>query len=297
MERYEIETFLALAEELHFTRTAERLLVSPGRVSQTIKKLERRVGGALFERSNRHVALTPVGRQLYADLLPAYRQVQQAVAEASAAFRGLGGVLRVGFTTAWSGDLFVRAAQEFGAHHPRCVVDLKEATYGAALAALQGGDVDLLLAEPPVEDPAIVVGPVLFSEPRALLVPAHHPLAAQETASLEDLAVLPLITAAGVSPAWHDAYFPRRTPQGRPVEHAVAVAGWQEMLSLVGAGRGATVSTVRAGRYYGRPDIAFVPFDDAPTVDGVLMWRRDGVSAELRAFVEMVVGLGSGSAG
>ncbi|MET7345564.1 LysR family transcriptional regulator [Streptomyces sp. NPDC087866] len=58
MERYEIETFLALAEELHFARTAERLQVSPGRVSQTVKALERRIGGALFERSSRHVALT-----------------------------------------------------------------------------------------------------------------------------------------------------------------------------------------------------------------------------------------------
>lgn len=296
MERYEIETFLALAEELHFTRTAERLLVSPGRVSQTIKKLERRVGGALFERSNRHVALTPVGRQLHAELLPAYRQIQQAVANASAAFRGLGGLLRVGFTTAWSGDLFVRAAQEFSSRHPRCVVDLKEATYGAALAALQAQDVDLLLAEPPVEDPAIVVGPVVFSEPRALLVPASHPLANQETASMEDLAVLPLITAAGVSPAWHDAFFPRRTPQGRPIRHAVAVAGWQEMLSLVGAGRGATVSTVRAGSYYGRPDIAFVPLDNALPVDGALMWRKGGDSAELQAFVEIVLALGPGAA-
>jgi DNA-binding transcriptional LysR family regulator len=54
VERYEIETFLTLAEELHFTRTAERLLVSRGRVSQTVKKLERRIGGALFERSSHH---------------------------------------------------------------------------------------------------------------------------------------------------------------------------------------------------------------------------------------------------
>ncbi|MEV0097275.1 LysR family transcriptional regulator [Streptomyces sp. NPDC050738] len=252
MERYEIATFLALAEELHFTRTAERLLVPPGRVSQTIKKLERR---------------------------------------ASAACRGLGGVVRVGFTTAWSGDLIVRAAERFGSRHPRCSIELRDVTYSAALAALQGEDVDLLIAEPPVEDPAIAVGPVLFSETRALLVPSDHPLAARESASLEDLAVLPLITAAGVSPAWHDAFFPRRTPQGRPVRHGVAAAGWQEILSLVGAGQGATVSTVRAAHYYGRPDITFVPFDDAPPVEGALMWRKSDHSAGLQAFIETLVGL------
>ena len=70
LERYELETFLTLAEELHFGRTAERTHVSTARVSQTIKKLERRVGAPLFNRTSRHVELTPIGRQLYDDLTP-----------------------------------------------------------------------------------------------------------------------------------------------------------------------------------------------------------------------------------
>ena len=61
LERYELETFLTLAEELHFGRTAERTHVSTARVSQTIKKLERRVGAPLFNRTSRHVELTPSG--------------------------------------------------------------------------------------------------------------------------------------------------------------------------------------------------------------------------------------------
>ncbi|GAA3164734.1 LysR family transcriptional regulator [Nonomuraea salmonea] len=73
MELRDIEIFLTLAEELHFGRTAERLHVTPARVSQAVKKQERRIGAALFERSSRAVALTPIGRQLFADLAPAYR--------------------------------------------------------------------------------------------------------------------------------------------------------------------------------------------------------------------------------
>ncbi|MGY0021332.1 LysR family transcriptional regulator [Streptomyces sp. YJ-C3] len=258
MERYEIETFLTLAEKLHFARTAERLLVSPGRVSQTIKQLERRIGGALFERSSRHVALTPVGQHLHAELLPAHQQIQRALANASAACAGFSGAMRIGFTAPWSGTLIVRAAEAFTSRHPQCTVELQEVTYNAAIAALQGEDADLVVAEPPVEDPAITVGPVVFSEPRALLVPAGHPLASRETVSLEDLAALPLITAVGVSRVWRDAFFPRRTPQGRPIRHGPAGAGWQEILSLVGAGQGATVTAARAGRYHGRPDIVYV---------------------------------------
>lgn len=117
-ERYEIETFLTLADELHFARTAERLCVSPGRVSQTIKALERRVGGALFERSSRRVTLTEAGRRFRDDLLPAYRQVQRAFADARSRFLDVSGVLRLGFTAPWAGELLVRAGDTLTARPP-----------------------------------------------------------------------------------------------------------------------------------------------------------------------------------
>ncbi|MFJ6850412.1 LysR family transcriptional regulator [Streptomyces sp. NPDC091271] len=291
MERHEIEIFLALAEELHFARTAQRLRISPGRVSQTIKALERRIGGALFERSSRHVALTPVGRQLCADLAPAYRRMQQAIAHAMAASEEVSGALRVGFTAPWSGRLLVQAADAFSRRYPRCAVELQGATYNAVFDALREKEVDLVIAEPPVEGPGVTVGPVVFSEPRALLVPASHSLAARETVSLEDFAHLPLITATGVSQAWREAHFPRRTPQGRCIEHGPAAADWEGVLSLVGAGRGATIASLRAEQYHGRPDIVYVPLSDAPPIDYALMWRDGGMAPGLRAFVQTVVEL------
>ncbi|WP_067473969.1 LysR family transcriptional regulator [Actinomadura hibisca] len=297
MERYEIETFLTLAKELNFTRTAERLLVSPGRVSQMIKKLERRLGGALFERSSHHVALTPVGRQWYAELQPARQQMQRAIDNAAAAFAGISGALRVGFTTPWSGALIMQAAKAFNSRHPRCTVELHAVTYNAAIATLQGEDVDLVVAALPIDDPTITVGPLVFSDTRALAVPAHHPLAARETVSLEDLAVLPLITAAGIPRAWREAHFPRRTPQGHPIRHEATAAGWQEILSLVGAGQGATVATVCAGRYHGRPDVVYVPFDGAPLVDYALMWCGAGDTVGFRKFVQTVVEFAPHTAG
>ena len=93
MEKHEIETFLALAEELHFGHTAARLRVSTARVSQTIQRLERRIGAPLFARTSRTVALTPIGRQFRDDLAPAYRGMLDALSSAVAAGR----TLRVGF--------------------------------------------------------------------------------------------------------------------------------------------------------------------------------------------------------
>ncbi|MEV0150677.1 MULTISPECIES: LysR family transcriptional regulator [unclassified Nonomuraea] len=288
MERHEIETFLALAEELHFTRTAERLLVSPGRVSQTIKKLERRFGGALFERSSRHVTLTPVGRQLHAELLPAYQQVQRAIANASAACRGLSGVLRVGFSAPWCGDLIVRAAEEVQARHPQCTVEIHRVTFAAAFTALRSGELDMVVKELPVDGPGVIAGRVLCSERRAFVVPASHQLAAQETVSLEDLALLPLITPVGASPNFLDAHYPRRTPGGRSVPQGPAVLGWEEMLSLVGAGKGGTTVGARASHYHARPDVTYVPFDDAPPIDYAPMWLKGSESAKLQAFVDIL---------
>ncbi|WLQ43777.1 LysR family transcriptional regulator [Streptomyces laculatispora] len=289
MERHEIETFLTLAEELHFTRTAERLLVSPGRVSQTIKKLERRVGGALFERSNRRVALTPVGRELHAELRPAYQQVQQAFANASAACRGLGGVLRVGFSAPWCGDLIVRAAEEFRARHPRCTVEFHEVTFTAAFTALRADVLDMLIKELPSDGAEFAVGPLLFSERRALVVPASHHIAAQETISQEDTALLPLITPAGVSQEFLDVLYPQRTPGGRIISRGPEAVAWQEILSLVGAGQGATTASMRAAAYHGRPDVVYLPYDGAPPVDYAPMWLKGGESAELQAFVGILL--------
>jgi DNA-binding transcriptional LysR family regulator len=80
VEQRDIETFLALSEELHYGRTADRLHVSPTMISKTIKKLERIVGAKLFDRTSRRVDLTPIGRQLYEDVAPCYRQIQASFA-------------------------------------------------------------------------------------------------------------------------------------------------------------------------------------------------------------------------
>jgi hypothetical protein len=118
MERHEVETFLALAEELHFGRTAQRLRLSTARVSQTIRRLERRVGAPLFERTSRTVALTPIGRQFRDDLEPARALMNAALGRAIAAAREVSRVLRVGFLGPTAGDFLLAAVSAFGEHHP-----------------------------------------------------------------------------------------------------------------------------------------------------------------------------------
>lgn len=289
LERYELEAFLTLAEELHFGRTAERLGVSTGRISQTVKKLERRVGTPLFARTSRSVHLTPVGLRLYEDLLPAYRQLRTALERATEAGRGVHGRLRAGFATPWCGELLTTAADTLLARYPGCEITVREVPLDGGPGPLRDGTLDVQFVSFPVREPDLTTGPVVVAEDRVLLLPVAHPLAGRASLGLEDLAGLPLIAPEGTSSRyWRDHHYPRRTPSGAPVGRGPVAATWQEVLSHVSAGRGVTPGAALGARYHPRPGIAYVPLRDAPPIEYGLVWPTAADSALLRAFVEAV---------
>jgi DNA-binding transcriptional LysR family regulator len=238
VELRDIEIFLTLAEELHFGRTAERLCVTPARVSQAIKKQERAIGAALFERTSRVVRLTPTGERLRDDLEPGYRQIRQAISGAAAAVRGIGGTVRVGFSGPWCGDLIIKATEVFRDRYPACAVKVVERMLADRFAALRAGEIDLQLAEFPADEPDIATGPILFREQRALQVPLGHPLAARKSVTLEDYGNCEVITIENVPDYFLDYHVPRRTPSGRPVRRGPKAASFQEVQSMIAAGKG-----------------------------------------------------------
>ncbi|SHN47219.1 LysR family transcriptional regulator [Cryptosporangium aurantiacum] len=290
LERHEVEAFLVLAEELHFGHTAERLHVSTARISQTINKLERRVGVPLFNRTSRRVELSPVGRQLYADLRPAWEQIGAALTSAIETGRGFTGTLRVSFTGAAGGLLLVGVTDLFRGRHPDCDVQIREAQIGELMPWLQEGTVDLALATLPVREPDIVTGPVLVSEARFLAVPVGHPFARRDTLSVEDLASVTMLQLPDTLPESMRAdRTPEVTPSGRPIRTGRSAATFQEMMTLVGAGHGVFPVGANVRRYYVRPDIVYVHLQDAPPLQWGLLWRTDNATARVRAFNDAAV--------
>ncbi|MEV5971392.1 LysR substrate-binding domain-containing protein [Streptomyces sp. NPDC051921] len=297
LERHELETFLTLGDELHFGRTAERLGVSPARISQTVKKLERRIGTLLFARTSRSVALTPVGRRLHEELRPAHAQILAALERATAAGRGLLGTLRVGFGSPWGGELLTAATDAFLARHPGCELTLREVPVDSGTRPVEDGELDVQYTAFPVGVPGLTAGPVLAREDRMLLVPAAHPLARRTSLGLEDLAGQTLVTTGRAhSRAWREAHYPTRTPSGAVIHHGPAAATWEEVLSLVGAGRGVAPGAARGARYHPRPGIAYVPFRDAPPLAYGLVWATASENALIRAFVETAARVPAGGA-
>lgn len=257
IERHEAETFLTLAEELHFGRTAERLHVSTARVSQTIRKLERQVGVPLFTRTSRRVELTPVGRQLHDELRPAWDGVAAALRHAVQAGRGVSGTLTVAFISAAGAQLLTGAGAVFRDEFPDCEVRLREARPAQLPEWLRSGEADLGLTTLPVGEPGIATGPVLVREARMLAVPLEHPFSRRVGITVSDLSRVDVVEQSGTL---------------------------DETLTLVGAAQGTFLTGAHTRRYYARPDIAYVPVSDAPPLEWALIWRTNGTTARVNAF-------------
>lgn len=290
MERRDIEIFLTLAEETHFGRTAERLHVTTARVSQTISKLERAIGTSLFHRTSRRVELTAVGMQLEADLRPAMEQIAQGIERAIAAGRGMGGLLRVGYLGPEAGRICFEAAAALTERFPDCEVRVLEVQNGQGVAPLRMDEADVLFLCFPFHEPDLTCGPVLISEPRILVVSSRHPFARRPSISLEDLSrdkVISVRPSPGIPEYyWHESRLPDRTPGGRPIVRGPTASTFQEMLALAGAGQGMLVAGAQTARYFPRPDVAYLPFDDAPPVEWGLVWRSANETPLVRAFGE-----------
>lgn len=288
LERYEVQVFLMLAETLHFGRTAERLGITTGRVSQTIKKLERLVGALLFERTSRQVHLTPIGRQLADDLTPLVAGMDGAVRRAIDAGRGITGDLHVGFLSAIAGQLLLKAVGLFATRHPDCEVHIRETQGHDAVSRLRSGDIDVLFTDLLIASPPdLVAGPVLLAEARLLAVPTDHALASCASVSEEVLADHPVIQVPlGMPEEFQADRNPGQTPGGKPVSRGPRAASFTETLTLVAAGRGVFPVGENVVRFYPRPDITYIPLQDAPLIRWGPMWLTTNTTGRVRSFVE-----------
>lgn len=287
MELRDIEIFLVLAEELHFGRTAARLRISPARVSQVIKRQERRIGAALFDRTSRTVTLTPVGRRLREDLQQAYDLIHGGLARASRADGGVRGTLRLGVMGALGNEMRP-VIEAFQAQFPNCEVTVVEFHFSDPFGPMRAGQVDLQLLWLPVREPDLTVGPVVLTEGRVLAVSTASELATRESVSMEDLGDrVSLDVGAGIPDYWKEAMLPRHTPRGRPIPRGQTARTFHEVLALVAAGKLVSPLNEHVAWYYTHPGIAYLPIHDAPLTEWALVWPRTGESLHLRAFAEV----------
>ena len=286
-ELHELKVFLVLAEELHFGRAAQRLMLTPSRVSQVIRKLERSLGGQLFERTSRSVRLTAFGEQFLASVGPAYEQLDRAMTGMRNRSDGTAGSLRVGFTATVDGPVLSRLTEAFQDRHPGCQVSMHEVPVCNPYGELRKGEIDVVANWLAVRDADLTAGPAIGYYDRVLATSQRHRLAGQTSISFEDLGGETIAAPPPNFPAaLADAFFPSRTPAGRPIHRARVPRSPYEIMALVA--RGEIVQLTMAGLpSLRRDDVALVPVRDLAPMPLGLITARHRTKAGVSAFAEV----------
>ncbi|GAA4832321.1 LysR family transcriptional regulator [Luteimicrobium xylanilyticum] len=258
METRELRYFVAVAEELHFGRAAERLGMTQPPLSRTIARLERRLGVALFERTSRSVTLTGPGTVLLAE----GRQILGAVAAAErrarqAATGGAGLVL--GAKAGGSGDLVRKLLDAYAAEPGAVPVEVRLCE-AQPQVLLHRGEADVALLHEPYESTAGLDTEVLRSEGQIVVLPSAHPLAGRAEVRLAEIAATPDPPLA----RWPNV-------DGYAEGPGVEVHSLTQLYEMIELGRAASIlpESCRADL---RDGVVAVPVVDASAVTTVIAW-------------------------
>ncbi|MEJ3742948.1 LysR family transcriptional regulator [Actinomycetes bacterium KLBMP 9797] len=275
LEVRQLRYFVAVAEELHFGRAAERLGMAQSPLSRAIRDIERQIGVRLLERTTRQVTLTPAGEALLHD----GRAVLEAVSAAVLRARHAGQpepVLRVALKADYDAGLLPRILATYRAGEQVLPVELILGGRGEQVPALREGRADVAITPVPFDDRGLDVEP-LVSEPRMVALAAADPLAERDSLRLGDLAgrLLPDGT-----PAERGGLQRPKTPlrDGPRLDLA-------EIFNLVELGKVVYFPPVSMTRRYCRPDVAYRPVTDLLPFTLAIAWPQDSRSRAVAAFV------------
>ena len=230
--------FIAVAEELHFGRAAERLNMTQPPLSRQIQKLEKTVGAELLERDNRKVQLTPAGAAFLDEARRLMALAERAPVTARRIASGRSGLLRIGFTAASGFSILGPLLEEISAILPDVDIDLQELVTGEQIQGLLTGELDLGLARPPF-DSEVFDSHLLYREVHGAGRPVRPPRwpASAGTSTNEDLRDEPLIMHSPTQAR----YFYDLVVRMLPIQHGNVVHTVSQiltMVSLVAAKRG-----------------------------------------------------------
>jgi DNA-binding transcriptional LysR family regulator len=236
VELRHLRALVVLADELNFTRAAERLHITQQALSTQIRQLELRVGTQLVERDSRSVAMTPAGSELCVQARPLLAGAEKAVQTA----RTMGGDqsrLTVGFRAAPVRRLVGSAFELFSERHPDVELLVHFGDFLDPSAGLRDGEVDVAIVAGPFEDSGLELFP-LFSEPRGAILPRDHPLAARDRLTPDEFLAEPLINIPNRDEVWRNYWFAADQRDGSPPRFTATANSLDGMYEAIRAGLG-----------------------------------------------------------
>jgi LysR family hca operon transcriptional activator len=289
VELRHLRYFVAVAEELNFTRAAIRLHTSQPSLSQQIRQLEAEVGVALLNRSRHHVALTDAGRVFLRETKDILGRIDHAGRLAKQAASGRAGDLSVGTFPAADVRIVPALRPLVAAHLPNVHLILHSKYAVEPVMGLRTGALDVAFMRGPLDVDGLEVIE-LAHESIVVVLPAHHPLTRRTRIPLDVLHDLPCITMErALAPALHDAIaslYRQARIRMQAVSSADNVLGH---LQLVQAGLGFALLPDSVGSLL-PPGVVVKPLasDQVPTVSIVVAWKKGNGSPLVRSFLDLV---------
>src|ERR1700678_787290 len=235
----DLRYFVAVAEDLHFTRAAERLFISQPALSKQIRMLERQLGAPLFGRGRDGVRLTPVGEALLPHARAVLAAWDRGWAEAEQAKSRQQATLVAGMSTSpGRGGLLAAIRSRFTALHPAATVQLRQVSWDDPTAGLADGTVDVAFVWLPLPNPARYQWTVVAEEPRLVAMPDNHPLASRDTVELADLLDEPFLALPHSAGPLRDYWLATDARGGRPPRIGAEIASTEETYEALVDGRG-----------------------------------------------------------
>jgi DNA-binding transcriptional LysR family regulator len=282
----QLSAFVAVAEELHFGRAAERLNMTQPPLSRQVQKLERAVGARLLDRDNRRVELTEAGRAFLVEARRLLALVETAGDLARRVDRGAAGTLRLGFTATSAIRTLGPLLRQISAELPEVDVILQERVTPAQLDGLVRGELDLGLGRPPF-DTRVLESRVVFQEPLCAVVPGNHRLARiGRPLQPDDFDAEQVISYSPSQARYFHELTVRFLADAQPqieqrVEQILTV------ILLVAAGRGVALVPDSA-RSLGVDGVTYCELGVPETVELHAIWTRDATNPVLHRVLAML---------
>ncbi len=288
MELRHLRYFVAVAEELHFGRAAERLHMTQQPLSQQIRLLETELGVLLFHRTKRRVQLTEPGLAFLGEARLILQKAAQAIDMVRQVAQGESGRLKVGFSGFATYSILPKVLRIFRSRFPQVELELEEMTTSVQVQALQDHQIHLGLMIPPVPDATLTLELILH-EPFVVILPETHSLATQPELALRALANESFILVSRhLEPGYYDQCISLFQQAGFSPKVIQKASQKQTILGLVSAGMGVSLAPASI-RNIRRTGVVYTTLN-APMseVELAAVWRQDEPSPILQKFLEVI---------
>ena len=289
MELRQLKYFIAVAEELHFGRAAERCNIAQPPLSQQIKKLEEELGVKLLERTSRKVSLTPEGSEFLERALDIFGRLDEAVVCIQDMAEGLKGHLRVGFIGPASLSNLPRAIRAFREANPDIRLDFSAKSTTEQLPMLRGDRLDIAFVRLFGHDTTGLKSMTFLREPYVLAIPDGHHFGGRDRLDITDLEGEPLIFNQRIAqPALYRSLIGSFHKAGFMPNIVQEVNTEQSTIALVATGLGSALVPASSA-VDKRSGVVFKPLDgDLPQWEITALWKAKKESVLLKNFLSTV---------